>query len=211
MNTLSIRKLRYPLVLLFVLVACAVPVLPLPAASSPTMAPGSIGTIVFETAMAAQTGTALVMPSPTETATSTPFPTSTPTETPTSTPTVIFIIPTATKPFEPTSAGQNCQLAALTPFNPVLAPRSKFDVEWTLKNTGSDIWLQHDVDFRYTSGTDMHKVDAYDLPISVAPSSQVTITVPMVAPSKPGSYTTTWSLVFKKETICKVSASVTVK
>jgi methionine-rich copper-binding protein CopC len=216
MNTLSIRKFRYPLVLLFVLLACAVPVLPLPAESSPTMAPGAIQTIVVATAGAAQTQTALVLPSPTETSTSTLLPTSTPTDTPT--PTATFLLatatppPTATQPFVTQSAGSGCELVAQLPSNDtVYASRARFTAEWTLKNTGSESWLSSNIDFSRASGRDMSGQDVYDLPNNVGPGAQVTLTVDMRAPADAGTYTANWRLGSKNKPLCEVSVRIIVK
>ena len=210
MDKFSVRKLILLFATLFILLACEIPVVTAPAASEPEPVP--IDTIIAGTVAAAQTQTAVVMPSPTFTLTSTPLPTSTPTETPTPTQTVIFIIPTSTKPFEPHSVGSNCFLATQNPVNnAAFIPNESFDAEWTLKNTGEEVWFDTDIDFRYTSGRDMHKTDALDLPVSVGAEEQVTLTVAMVAPGDPGSYTSTWVLSTKKKTYCKVSVTIIVK
>jgi len=210
MDKFTVRKLILLFAMLFILLACEIPVVTAPAASEPEPVP--IDTIIAGTVAAAQTQTAVVMPSPTFTLTSTPLPTSTPTETPTSTPTIIFIIPTSTKPFEPHSVGSNCFLATQNPVNnAAFVPNESFDAEWTLKNTGEEVWFDTDIDFRYTSGRDMHKTDTLDLPVSVGANEQVTLTVAMVAPEDPGSYTSTWVLSTKKKTYCKVSVTIIVK
>ena len=209
MDKFTVRKLILLFTTLSVLLACEIPVLSQPSKSIP--APGSIETIVVQTAAAAQTQTAILLPPPTNTPTITPPPTGTPTETATPTETFVFILPTSTKPFEPYSAGSNCELIALTPHNPVLLPREIFETNWTLKNTGDELWLDKDIDFKHSGGTDMHREDVYDLPKSVAPDDQVTITVPMYAPKDPGTYTSTWVLALKKTTLCKVSVTVIVK
>jgi hypothetical protein len=212
MNKHTIRKSLLIFAALLVVLACEVPLLAAPAASNPDPAPGSVETIVVATAGAAQTQTAIAMPSPTITSTSTPLPTFTPTETLTATPTVIFILPTATKPFVTQSAGSNCQAVAQKPVNDtVFDSREKFTTVWTLKNTGDEYWNDTDVDFRHSGGTDMHGSDAFDLPATVAPGNEVTFTVKMTAPKKPGSYTSTWTLGAKKNSLCKVSVTIIVK
>ena len=209
MDKLAVRKLILLFTALFVLLACEIPVLSQPAVSEPAL--GSIETIIFQTAAAAQTQTAILLPPPTNTATFTPPPTGTPTETATPTETFIFILPTSTQPFIPYTAGSNCVLIALTPHNPVLLPREIFETNWTLKNTGDELWLDKDIDFKHSGGTDMHQNDVYDLPKSIGPDEQVTITVPMYAPREPGTYTSTWVLSRKKATLCKVSVTISVK
>lgn len=209
MDKFSVRKLFLLFTTLVVLLACEIPVLSQPVVSEP--APGSIETIIFQTAAAAQTQTAILLPPPTNTPTSTPPPTGTPTATATPTETFIFILPTSTKPFEPYSAGSNCELIALTPHMPVLAPREIFETNWTLKNTGKELWLDRNIDLKHSGGTDMHKNDVYDLPSNVPPDGQVVITVPMFAPRDPGTYTSNWVLSKKKSTLCKVSVTVIVE
>lgn len=207
MDRYAARKLVLPIATLFVLIACELPVFSQPPSN---LNPGSIETIVFQTAAAAQTQTAIVLP-PTRTPTFIPFPTGTSTETSTPSATFVFVLPTSTKPFEPYKAGSGCELIALTPNNPILAPREVFETNWTLKNTSNKLWLDKNIDFKYSSGTDMHRTDVYDLPKSVAPDDQVVITVPMFAPRQPGTYTSTWVLASKQNTFCKVSVTVTVK
>ncbi len=215
MNTPS-KKILFPFVVLFVLLACAVPGLPLPAASSPTTAPGAIQTIVVATAGAAQTQTALVLPSPTETSTPTPLSTSTPTDTPT--PTATFLLstatspPTATEPFVTQSAGSGCELVSQLPSNDTMyASRERFTVEWTLKNTGSASWLSNNVDFSRSGGKDMSGKDVYDLPNNVGPGAQVTLSVDMRAPANAGTYTSNWRLGSKNKPLCEVSVRIIVK
>lgn len=209
MDKKAIRKLILLFAALFVLLACELPALTAPASPGPEPIP--IETIIAGTVAAAQTQTANMLPSPTKTSTSTPLPTKTPTATPTPTETVIFIIPTSTKPFEPHSAGSDCDLVALTPYRPVLDPGAGFDVQWTIQNTSDEVWWDTNVDFKHTGGTDMHKRDIYDLPESVPQNRSVNLTVAMVSPKKSGTYTTTWVLSTNKKTLCKVSATVIVK
>ncbi len=216
MTTSSLKKLAFLLVTLLFLLACALPELPLPVASNPTVDPGAIQTIVVATAGAAQTQTALVLPSPTNTSTSTPVPTLTPTETPTATATIIFSTatkpPTATPPFVTKPAGSNCELVAQSPSNDaVYGTRERFNVEWTLKNTGSNSWLSSNLDFFYSSGRDMHNRDLYDLPNNVGAGGQVTFVVEMRAPADAGTYTTNWTLGSKKSPLCEVSIRIIVR
>ena len=216
MNKRAIKIIVFLSTVLFVTLACELPLLPLPVASNPTPAPGSLETIVVATAGAAQTQTALVKPPPTITSTSTPVPTSTHTETPTPTETIIFFTatkpPTATEPFVAKSVGANCELVSQTPGNnAVFASRQKFTTEWRVKNTGSITWLSNDNDFFHSGGTDMHSTDAYDLPNDVVANGEVSFQVPMVAPKNPGTYTSTWSLGSKKSPICKLSVTIIVQ
>jgi hypothetical protein len=203
---------------LFVVLACALPGLPSPVASNPTSDPGLIQTVVVATAGAAQTLTALVQPSPTDTPTSTLAPSSTPTDTPTATPTVIFILPTATNPptatqlFVTQSAGASCQLVAQSPANDTAyEPRARFNAEWTIRNTGSETWQSSNIDFFHSGGRDMHDSDIVDLPNNVRADAQVTLEVEMRAPGDSGTYTSTWTLGTRRDALCTVSVRIIVR
>jgi hypothetical protein len=218
MNTHSLKKLILPLVALFLLLACALPGLPSPAASNPTSDPGVIQTIVVATAGAAQTQTALVIPPPTDTLTPTLTPSATPTDTPTATATVIFIIPTATNPPTATSelatqsAGSSCELVSQAPANDTAyGARERFNVQWTVKNTGSETWLGSNIDFSHSSGRDMHESDVADLPHNVRAGAQVTLAVEMRAPANSGTYTSTWTLGTQRDALCVVSVRIIVR
>jgi hypothetical protein len=212
MNIHAVKKLIFLFVVLSVVLACELPVLPVPGLSNPSPAPGSLETIVAATAGAAQTRTALVVPSSTVTSTPTRLPTFTPTETPTPTETVIFDIPTATLPFVTQSVGSTCQVIAQSPVNnTVFDPQEIFTTKWTLRNTGSETWNKNNYDFFHSGGTDMHRRDALDLPKSVGAGGEVNFEVEMVAPGNAGSYTTTWTLGKKNEALCRVSFTIVVK
>jgi len=208
----AVKKLIVLFVALFIVLACELPVLPMPVLSNPSPAPGSLETIVVATAGAAQTQTARVVPSPTMTTTPTPIPTFTFTETPTATETVIFDIPTATLPFVTQSAGSNCQVIAKSPVdNTVFDSQESFTAEWTLRNTGSATWDNNNNDFFHSGGTDMHILDAVDLPRNVRGNGEVTIGIEMFAPGSAGTYTSTWTLGKRNETLCRVSITIIVK
>lgn len=216
MKKYSTRKIVFLLATLFLLLACELPFLPAPAASTTAPAPGSLETIVAATAGAAQTQTMMALPSPTRTMTATMPPTSTPTETPTATETVIFSTatkpPTATEPFSAQSAGSNCELVAQTPGNDIVyESRERFTTEWTLKNTGSESWLGSNIDFFHSGGRDMHSRDVYDLPRNVGAGGEVTFTIDMRAPADSGTYTSNWTLGTPKNALCKVSVRIIVK
>lgn len=219
MNTPSIRKLLLPLMALSVLLACAVPILPSPGEQNPTPNPGLIQTIVVATAGAAQTQTALVVPPASNTPTVTLLPTLPPTETQTPTATIIFIIPSST--FTPTAtsaatetqvAGESCRLVSQTPASgTAIGPRERFDVVWTLRNTGSETWMSDSLDFFHSDGRDMHNADVVDLPRNVRTGDEITLEVEMRAPADTGTYTSIWTLGTRRETICMVSIRIVVR
>ena len=99
MNRRIVRRITLWLILGLVILGCATPALVTPPPS--ISGPGSIETIIVQTAQAAQTQTAIVASS-TATPTSIPSPTRTFTITPSPTATVRFLIPTKTNTSIPT-------------------------------------------------------------------------------------------------------------
>lgn len=216
MDRHAVKKLILLFAALSVVLACELPLMPVPVLSNPSPVPGALETIVVLTAGAAQTQTAQVVPSPTMTMTPTVAPSSTPTETLTPTATVIFIFPTATNTPTATkqfsSAGSGCELVDQSPGNnTVFSSRERFTVEWTLRNTGSSTWQRDNYDFFYSSGRDMHDKDGYDLPRNVREGNEVTFEVEMRAPGNAGSYTSTWTLGTRNNAQCRVSITITVE
>jgi hypothetical protein len=222
MNVHSLKKLFLLLSVLFLMLACALPGLPSPAASDPTAVRDTVQTIVVATAGAAQTQTAMVLPPPSDTPTVTLLPSLTPTETPTPTATFIFIIPTftntptATSPATATqsggNAGEGCELVDQSPANgTVYDSRERFNVEWTMRNTSDVTWDADSVDFFHSAGRDMHDTDILDLPNNVRPDREITFRVAMRAPGNDGTYTSTWTLGTQRETLCRVSVRIVVR
>jgi hypothetical protein len=93
----------------------------------------------------------------------------------------------------------------------VIASGESFETEWTVKNTGNETWNHTSVDFKYSSGTDMHNRDALDLPNSVSANGEVTLSVPMIAPEDSGTYTSTWVIVKNRDTLCEMSVTIVVE
>lgn len=224
MNLNSIKKHLLLISALFLMLACALPGLPSPVATDPTAVRDTIQTIVVATAGAAQTQTAMVLPPPSDTPTATLVPSLTPTETPTPTATIIFIIstftntptatspPTATSAFATQGAGSSCELVDQSPDNNTrYDSRERFNVEWTIRNTGSETWQSDSVDFFYSDGRDMHENDILDLPNNVRAGGQITLRVQMRAPGNSGTYTSTWTLGTQRETLCRVSVRIVVR
>lgn len=211
MRKRTIYKLVSLLAIILLMLACELPALP--SMNAPSPAPG-IETIIAGTAAAAQMQTLSAIP-PTATPTITILPTSTFTTTPTSTATVLFKFSTYTftpSPQPPESVGAGCVLISQEPANDsVFAPKIHFETYWTIKNTGTEAWLNTNADFRYQSGTDINKKDILDLPYSVGLGSEVTLKVSMKTPEKPGTYTTNWVLVSGKTTLCKLYLRIIVK
>jgi hypothetical protein len=194
----------------------------------PTALPGAVDIIVAQTAGAAATQTAALIP-PSLTPSITPPPTSTPSETPTPTLTFVFRLPTSTKvrtstpvPTSGSSGGggggggggtsdYDCSLVSRTPANgAVFNGGNTFTENWKVKNIGSLKWTTTNVDFIYVSGENMSAISGFDLPSPVNPGAMITLSVNMTAPSAPGTHTTTWALRAGKIQFCSVSLSITV-
>jgi hypothetical protein len=182
-------------------------------AVAPTFDPNSINTLIVQTANAAATQTASVMP-PTMTFTNTLIPTKTPSMTPSPTPTFIFRIPTATVPSNTpvaVSSGRkfDCQILGKHPEdNSHLAPKTDFTMIWTVANIGTEAWDTASADYHYKSGDKLQKTNAYDLPFSVAPLAHGAISVDMRTPDSGGTFSTTWMLKVGKTEFCKMSITI---
>lgn len=78
------------------------------------------------------------------------------------------------------------------PDGTVLAPGQSFTKTWMLQNSGTCTWSTS-YSMTFASGSQMSGVSA-SLTNSVAPSQEIQISVPMVAPSSEGTYTGFWRL-----------------
>jgi hypothetical protein len=90
-----------------------------------------------------------------------------------------------------------CKLISFTPaLNTEMRGLNQFKMKWTVKNIGVSKWDKEYFDYKYIDGThfEIYK-SRYDLPTDVLPNAQVTLTVPMVAPSKTGWYWGNWALI----------------
>jgi len=181
----------------------------------PTPVPGIVNTIVAQTAAAAATQTQALIP-PTITPSPTPFPTPTASVTPSPTPTFIFRFPTAAPtegiPGVTTSnATWSCKLARQTPPDSThVSPGASFDTAWTVTNTGDITWLRTSVDIVYLKGSKLSPQNRYDTKADTNIGNDFAITVPMMAPSSAGTYTTTWALQSGNTTFCPVSLTIIV-
>lgn len=193
------------------MLACAVPAIP--PTPAPTLDPNSLNLAIAQTANAAATQTAQMLP-PTLTPTVTLSPTSTVTETPT--PTFIFILPTPTVPSATPTQGTSdanfaCQVNSQTPQNESGMGRGEdFETRWQVSNIGQKAWDSDNTDYRYTSGDKLHKAEIYDLSSSVPPGGNTEIVVAMKAPSDPGTYSTTWKITSGKTQFCTMKLTIIV-
>ena len=191
----------------------------------PPVDPNLVNTFIAQTVNAASTQTSAALPTSTHTATDTPTPRDTDTPTPTSTATVIFILSTPTPLVIPTfttvssgggggSSSENyaCQVISVSPANgSTFAPRADFDAVWRVRNIGQRQWDRNEVDYRYSSGHQLHKVAVYDLDANVPRNSTADLIVDMVAPRNPGTYNTTWNLYFGARSFCTMTLRIVVQ
>jgi hypothetical protein len=104
-----------------------------------------------------------------------------------------------------------CQIVTTAPSGSV-SPNSDFDLVWTVKNNSTKNWEASSVDYKYVSGSRLHKRgDAYDLPVTVKPGESVRIVVDVKAPGTAGSYATNWAIVQGNTTLCSMSYTMVVK
>lgn len=113
--------------------------------------------------------------------------------TPTSVPSTISSgsFPTFTPTFYPDQA----QLIAKNiPNGKTFPTNAEFDIVWTVKNTGTRAWTT-DYYIKYSVGVAGSDATIYHISGPVAIGGKVDLRVDMLAPSTPGNYTTTWSLI----------------
>ncbi len=130
-------------------------------------------------------------PAPVPGATNTPTPgpqatTPTPTEAPTETPGT-------------TGCNDNAKYVAdvTIPDNTQIAANAPFTKTWRVENTGTCTW-DTSYTLRFIGGVQMSGPGAVNFPVSVSPGGQMDISVNLVAPASPGSYTGQWRVTNKE-------------
>lgn len=212
-----------------VILGCAAPAL---VTTPPPSDSGSFEAIVAQTANAAHTQTARVLP-PSGTPTLIPSPTRTFTITPTPTATVLFLFPTNTplptgifeddggdgdgsgngngdgdgfvKPTA-TPSEWTCRVLSRYPARgATVMAGSNITAVWTVQNTGTKTWPKKGVDVVYESGARLnHGRPYYDIPAGVSPGGTVRISVVMEIPKRPKEYNMRWSLKVGRTNFCSV-------
>jgi hypothetical protein len=85
-----------------------------------------------------------------------------------------------------------------------------FDGKWVIQNNG-DAWLTNEVVFKYLSGTRFQtKYDSTNLTADILKGERGTFIIDMRAPDVPGTYTSTWGLVWNGTTMCTYSLTIDV-
>lgn len=189
------------------LAACGAPA----AQPTSTMDPNLIYTAAAQTVQAQFTQAALLTPSPTATEAATAtlavptIDTSLPTlpgpgsATQASTSAVAPIVTlTPMGAVQPTSAAAPSRITAQwvkndPPDGTIVLAGTKFDIAWTIKNTGTTTWNTN-YTYGYLSGDKYFEKLTYNFRKEVKPGEEVTILVDAVAPSKSGSYYTWWKI-----------------
>ncbi|MGE5251576.1 MAG: NBR1-Ig-like domain-containing protein [Bacteroidota bacterium] len=189
--TIQPRRIIAPiLAAVFLLAACS----PAPVTPTDQVNIGDqVATSVAATVMALQSATAAAQPP----ATNTPVPEpATPTPVlPTATP---FVVPTATS-FSTHSGGGTtsltyaCDVIRQRPFdNTVFHPGDKFDIKWTILNTGTATW-RAGTDLAYSSGPRLTRANIVEMP-EMKPDDQFSVVFDAQAPQEPGRYVMVWKV-----------------
>ena len=106
-------------------------------------------------------------------------------------------------------SGNYCVVTVTTPRNSITV-LSNFDAVWTVRNISGNNWRTDSVDYKFISGTKMHKQAGYDLAQTINNGKSGEIIVDMLAPSEPGIYSATWAIVSGNRTLCILYMTVTV-
>lgn len=110
----------------------------------------------------------------------------------------------------PVSTVGTCTVTSNVPGS--VSKSAEFDARWTIKNTSNKTWDMNNTDYKFVSGTEMHKRDSrYDMPNTVKPGQSITLIVDMVAPKYSGYYSTNWAIVTGGTTLCSLPAQIYVK
>ncbi len=79
------------------------------------------------------------------------------------------------------------------PDNALVTTNAKFDITWTMKNTGTTTWNKK-YTIRYFSGNIIMESKQFDFRSVVNPGDTGSFIVDAIAPSKPGTYTIWWKM-----------------
>lgn len=121
--------------------------------------------------------------------------------------------PTAAPTITSTPSAYQCSITSLSPSAGATYDEGEdFDLNVTIKNTGTETWSGDNMDFDYISGAEFQEdADAVDMPNDVKPGDSVDLTVDMAASEDPGDYTAVWGLVYSGTAFCNVTLSITIE
>jgi uncharacterized protein YraI/heat shock protein HslJ len=109
----------------------------------------------------------------------------------------------------------SCKVVSVKPAqNKIFAPKTQFDMQVVVQNTGTNNWDPTAIDIKFfsASGAKIHEgADIYDFPAAVAPGAQHTFAIDMLAPVNPGTFGETWGLVTGSNVLCQWSISIVVQ
>lgn len=189
----------------------------------------AISTSVAATVFAGQTGTAAAQPTLTLTPTFTITPTGTITSTPTATravyapiqpiiyytvtPTITGTPFTATPTITGTFGAVGCNNSAFVqdvsiPNNTKLDPGQSFTKTWRIKNTGTCAWT-YDYKFTYIGG-ELFNSDTRKIRTTVGVGGTLDLSLTMVAPTSPGTYSSYWRMANTSGQLFGSSFSITI-
>lgn len=222
-------KLLFWLAALFLALGCASPFL-IAAPPTPSPDPAALQFVIAQTAAAAQNSTLLAIP-PTATFTLTPSPTRIPTQTFTASPTYIFVFKTSTSFADATASAQYAEedevlfLATSNASTPLpwdckvisrlpdigggVKHGQRFYAQWLVQNTGTKVWPVQGVDVVFYTGGRFHDKPYYDIPATVPPGGRITVIVPLTAPNRLDTFSTTWALKVGKRAFCALKLTFT--
>jgi Ig-like domain from next to BRCA1 gene len=229
-----VRKILTFFVLVIVSLACALPGISAPAeAPLPTFDSNSVEIMIAETAAAAQTQTALKIPTATHTPKPTHTPSITPTPTPTFffslvfTPIPTFTLPVTVSAGDGAASGEDegeegkkekrdprtmtgkewtCSVLYITPPKGfVFGPNVRFNVKWTLFNTGTKAWPNYGVDLVYEGGLRHEGTKIQDFGITVPPGGEIQVGAVFITPNKEGDFSTFFRLQVGKREFCHLA------
>jgi hypothetical protein len=120
--------------------------------------------------------------------------------------------PLITLNVENTSASSEyaCTLVSQSPKDYTkMKTRQSFDMQWSVKNSGSHVWYANWVPFKYIWGAKMQTHgDTYSLPSDVGKGKKVNLVVDMEAPKTQGIYSITWGLFTSAKPFCRVTLTI---
>jgi hypothetical protein len=106
--------------------------------------------------------------------------------------------------------GCNVLKTTLLPPTQPYAPNTNFTVKWLVENAGA-AWDHNTVDIAYSSGTIGYTAAIYNIGSDVSTWGQYTISIPMKAPSKAGSYSAVWVMRASNIVFCELNVSIYVQ